>query len=41
MKYREIADKHGLPLQTIKNRIRRAKQLVAESLTDEFGQIDI
>ena len=41
LKYREIADKHGLPLQTIKNRIRRAKQLVAESLTDEFGQIDI
>ena len=41
MKYREIADKHKLPLQTIKNRIRRAKQLVAESLTGEFGQIDI
>jgi RNA polymerase sigma-70 factor (ECF subfamily) len=41
MKYREIADKHKLPLQTIKNRIRRAKQLVAESLTEEFGQIDI
>ena len=41
MKYREIADKYELPLQTIKNRIRRAKQLVAESLTEEFGQIDI
>ena len=41
MKYREIADKHKLPLQTIKNRIRRAKQLVAESLTGEFGEIDI
>lgn len=41
MKYREIAEKYDLPLQTIKNRIRRAKQLVAESLTDEFGQIDI
>jgi len=41
LKYREIADKYELPLQTIKNRIRRAKQLVAESLTGEFGQIDI
>ena len=41
MKYREIADKYELPLQTIKNRIRRAKQLVAESLTEEFGHIDI
>jgi RNA polymerase sigma factor (sigma-70 family) len=41
MKYREIADKYELPLQTIKNRIRRAKQLVAESLTEEFGKIDI
>jgi RNA polymerase sigma-70 factor (ECF subfamily) len=41
MKYREIAEKYDLPLQTIKNRIRRAKQLVAESLTGEFGQIDI
>jgi DNA-directed RNA polymerase specialized sigma24 family protein len=41
MKYREIADKYKLPLQTIKNRIRRAKQLVAESVSGEFGQIDI
>ena len=41
MKYREIADKYDLPLQTIKNRIRRAKQLVAESLTETFGHIDI
>jgi len=41
LKYREIADKYELPLQTIKNRIRRAKQLVAESVTGEFGQIDI
>jgi RNA polymerase sigma factor (sigma-70 family) len=41
MKYREIADKYELPLQTIKNRIRRAKQLVVESLTKEFGKIDI
>jgi RNA polymerase sigma factor (sigma-70 family) len=41
LKYREIADKYELPLQTIKNRIRRAKQLVAESLTGEFGQIDL
>jgi RNA polymerase sigma-70 factor (ECF subfamily) len=41
MKYREIADKYNLPLQTIKNRIRRAKQLVADSLTETFGYIDI
>jgi len=41
MKYREIADKYNLPLQTIKNRIRRAKQLVADSLTETFGHIDI
>jgi RNA polymerase sigma factor (sigma-70 family) len=41
MKYREIADKYNLPLQTIKNRIRRAKQLVAESITEEFGQVNI
>lgn len=41
MKYREIADKYDLPLQTIKNRIRRAKQLVADSLTETFGHIDI
>jgi DNA-directed RNA polymerase specialized sigma24 family protein len=41
MKYREIADKYDLPLQTIKNRIRRAKQLVADELTDKFGINDI
>lgn len=41
MKYREIADKYDLPLQTIKNRIRRAKQLVADELTDKFGVSDI
>jgi RNA polymerase sigma factor (sigma-70 family) len=32
MKYDEIADKYDLPLQTIKNRIRRGKMLIAEAL---------
>ena len=30
MKYEELADKYKLPLQTIKNRIRRARLLVVE-----------
>lgn len=33
MKYEDIADKHKLPLQTIKNRIRRGKTLIAEKMT--------
>jgi len=33
MKYEEIAAKHNLPLQTIKNRIRRGKTLIAEGMT--------
>ena len=33
MKYEDIADKHDLPLQTIKNRIRRGKAIVAENVT--------
>jgi len=32
MKYEDIADKHNLPLQTIKNRIRRGKTLIAEGM---------
>ena len=33
MKYEDIAAKHNLPLQTIKNRIRRGKTLIAEGMT--------
>jgi RNA polymerase sigma-70 factor (ECF subfamily) len=32
MKYEDIAAKHDLPLQTIKNRIRRGKSIIAESM---------
>jgi len=32
MKYEDIAAKHNLPLQTIKNRIRRGKSIIAESM---------
>jgi RNA polymerase sigma-70 factor (ECF subfamily) len=32
MKYEDIAEKYDLPLQTIKNRIRRGKSLIAEQL---------
>lgn len=32
MKYEDIAAKHNLPLQTIKNRIRRGKTLIAEGM---------
>lgn len=32
MKYEDIADKHNLPLQTIKNRIRRGKSIIAENM---------
>ena len=32
MKYEDIAAKHNLPLQTIKNRIRRGKSIIAESI---------
>mgnify|MGYP001034290726 CR=1 FL=1 len=32
MKYEEIAEKHDLPLQTIKNRIRRGKAIVSENV---------
>ena len=32
MKYDDIADKHGISLQTVKNRIRRGKALIAEKI---------
>lgn len=32
MKYEDIATKHNLPLQTVKNRIRRGKTLIAEGM---------
>lgn len=32
VKYENLADKYKLPLQTIKNRIRRGKSLIAESV---------
>jgi len=32
MKYEDIAEKHDLPLQTIKNRIRRGKAIVSENV---------
>lgn len=32
MKYEDIAAKHKLPLQTIKNRIRRGKAIIAEKM---------
>ena len=32
MKYEDIAKKHNLPLQTIKNRIRRGKSIVSEKV---------
>lgn len=34
MKYDDIADKHGISLQTVKNRIRRGKALIAEKITE-------
>jgi RNA polymerase sigma-70 factor (ECF subfamily) len=33
MKYEDIADKYNLPLQTIKNRIRRGKAIIASAVT--------
>lgn len=32
MKYEDIADKHNVSLQTVKNRIRRGKALIAEQI---------
>ena len=33
MKYDQIADKYGISLQTVKNRIRRGKALIVETVT--------
>lgn len=33
MKYEDIAEKYSLPLQTIKNRIRRGKAIIASAVT--------
>jgi RNA polymerase sigma-70 factor (ECF subfamily) len=32
MKYEDIAEKYNLPLQTVKNRIRRGKAIIAENM---------
>jgi DNA-directed RNA polymerase specialized sigma24 family protein len=32
MKYEDIAAKYNLPLQTVKNRIRRGKSIIAENI---------
>lgn len=32
MKYQDIAEKYNLPLQTVKNRIRRGKAIIAENI---------
>lgn len=32
MKYKDIAEKHGIGLQTVKNRIRRGRTLIAEAV---------
>ena len=36
MKYDDIANKHGISLQTVKNRIRRGKAIIAEKITPEI-----
>jgi len=33
MKYDDIAEKHNISLQTVKNRIRRGKAIIAEKIT--------
>jgi DNA-directed RNA polymerase specialized sigma24 family protein len=38
VKYEDLADKYNLPLQTIKNRIRRGKSLIAESFGTPAGK---
>jgi RNA polymerase sigma factor (sigma-70 family) len=37
MKYEDIAKKHKLPLQTIKNRIRRGRTLIIEAVGEDFS----
>lgn len=36
--YAEIAEQTGVPLNTIKTRIRRAKEMISESMTDDNEQ---
>jgi RNA polymerase sigma-70 factor (ECF subfamily) len=38
VQYEDLADKYNLPLQTIKNRIRRGKSLIAESFGTPAGK---
>lgn len=37
MKYEDIAKKYNLPLQTIKNRIRRGRTLIIEAVGEDFN----
>jgi len=39
MKYHDISEKYNLPLQTVKNRIRRGKYLVAKSIDEKAPSI--
>jgi len=39
MKYHDISEKYNLPLQTVKNRIRRGKYLVAKSIDEKVPSI--
>lgn len=39
MKYHDISEKYNLPLQTVKNRIRRGKYLVAKSVDEKSPSI--
>tara|TARA_R110001592_G_scaffold192795_5_gene439759 strand:+ start:13968 stop:14594 length:627 start_codon:yes stop_codon:yes gene_type:complete len=39
MKYHDISEKYNLPLQTVKNRIRRGKYLVAKSIDEKSPSI--
>jgi DNA-directed RNA polymerase specialized sigma24 family protein len=37
VKYRELATSHKLSLQTVKNRVRRGKALIAEAVNLELA----
>ena len=39
MKYHDISEKYNLPLQTVKNRIRRGKYLVAKSIDNKVPSL--
>jgi len=36
MKYKVLADKHNMSLQTVKNRVRRGKVLIADAVNDQL-----